>query len=125
MAAQRGVHVLTQAAEELFDHHDGEEVADQEGPVGQRHGADKGQQHAGNGGGEISAGRGAFPGACGSPTSKKNLTAQHRHHGHGQGAGTKDIHRHRAGTRAMSTSSISRLVSHWEQTWGGSHGELQ
>ena len=56
---QGGVHkVLTQTAEELLYHHDGKEIADNQHPVGQRHRADKSQQHARDGGGQVPVGVG-------------------------------------------------------------------
>ena len=58
-ARQSGVdEVLADAAEQLLDHHDGEEVADENGPVGQRHRAHKRQQDAGDHGGQVAHGLG-------------------------------------------------------------------
>ena len=90
--AQRGVHeVLAQAAEELLDHHDGEEIADDEYPVGQGHGADKGQQHAGDGGGQILVGQGLFHQLPVAPLEQ--LAGRHGNGCGDQGPGAKEEHR--------------------------------
>ena len=92
-AGQGGVHeVHTQAAEELLDHNDGEEVADEDRPVGQGHGADKGQQHAGDRSGQIAVGTGFFQKLAVGPLEE--LTAYHRHGGEDQGPGSEDIDGH-------------------------------
>ena len=53
-SGQGGVHnILAQAAKEHLDQQDGEGIAQNDGPVGNGHGAHEGQQHAGDAGGQI------------------------------------------------------------------------
>ncbi|CAN4006709.1 peptide deformylase, partial [Dysosmobacter welbionis] len=78
-ARQRGVdEVLADAAEQLLDHHDGEEVAHQDHPVGHVHRAHERQQDAGNRGGEIVHGLGLLHELAIAP-----LKEHAAHHGHG------------------------------------------
>ena len=102
-AGQGGVHeVLAQAAEELLDHHDGEEIADDQHPVRQSGGAHEGQQHAGNGSGQVLVGAGLLHQLAIAPL--KELAGHHRdqsgnestgaeeHHAHDQGGHQRDEH---------------------------------
>ena len=92
-AAQGGVHeVLTQAAEELLDHHDGEEVADDQHPIGQGGGAHEGQQHAGDGGGQVLDGAGLVHQLAVAPLEE--LAGQHGDDGGHQGTGAEEHHAH-------------------------------
>ncbi len=75
-ARQSGVHnVLAQAAEEHFHQHDSESVAQNDGPVGNGHGADKGQQHAGDHRGQVVDPDGGFHQTAVSPL--KEYAGQH------------------------------------------------
>ena len=95
-AGQGGVHeVLAQAAEELLDHHDGEEIADDQHPVGQGHGADEGQQHAGDGGGQVAVGLGLVEELAVAPL--KDLAGHHGDHGGDEGPGAEEVDRRAQG----------------------------
>ena len=48
--------ILAQAAEELLDHHNGKEIADDQNPIGHRHRTDKGQKDAGDNGRQVAYG---------------------------------------------------------------------
>ena len=88
-AGQGGVEeVLAQAAEELLNHHDGEEVADDQHPVGQGHRADEGQQHAGDSGRQVAVGLGLVEELA--VTKLKDLAGRHGDGGGDEGPGAEE-----------------------------------
>ena len=125
-ARQSGVEeVAADAAVQLLDHHNGEERADDDHPIGQRGGAHKGQQHTGDHGGQVANGLGLFQelaiaplpehaGGHGHQRQRQGAEAEYEH-AHSQGGDHGDDHVHHDGPGALAGPDVG----------GGGRDQLQ